>query len=75
MNDGAVLNGESDTSLHQIIALGGSAVGKSAMMPPYGASLTQDEIDDLILYLRVIAVPEYHKASSKSNGIWRTKPS
>lgn len=68
MNDGAVLNGESDASLHKVIALGGSGVGKSAMMPPYGKSLTEDEIDDLIAYMRVIAVPEYHKSSRLPKG-------
>jgi mono/diheme cytochrome c family protein len=74
MNDGAVLNGESDASLQKIIALGGSAVGKSAMMPPYGTSLTQDEINDLIAYMRVIAVPEYHRPSGKVHRTWRSKP-
>ncbi len=69
MNDGTVLNGESDASLKKIIALGGSAVGKSAMMPPYGTSLTEDEIKDLIAYMRVIAVPEYHPPSVKINRI------
>ena len=75
MNDGAVLNGKSDASLRKIIALGGSAVGKSAMMPPYGRSLTQDEIDNLIAYMRAIAVPEYRKPSGKATWIWRSKPS
>ena len=75
MNDGAVLNGEQDQSLRKIIALGGSAVGKSAMMPPYGKSLTPGEIDDLIAYMRAIAVPEYHKPSAKAIWIWRRKPS
>jgi mono/diheme cytochrome c family protein len=59
MNDGNILNKESDASLRKIIALGGSAAGKSAMMPPYGASLSDEEIDDLIAYMRVIAMPEY----------------
>ena len=73
MNDGTLLNGESDASLHAIIARGGSAVGKSAMMPPYGSTLTQDEIDDLISYMRVIAVPEYKKPTRKANSIWGRK--
>jgi mono/diheme cytochrome c family protein len=60
--------------LKQIIALGGSAVGKSAMMPPYGLTLTDDEINDVITYIRVIAVPEYHKASGKTNKTSRSKP-
>ncbi len=65
MNDGNILNKESDASLRKVIALGGSAVGKSAMMPPYGSTLSAEEIDDVIAYMRVIAVPEYHKGSSK----------
>ncbi len=75
MNDGAVLNGESDASLRKIIALGGSGVGKSAMMPPYGGSLTPGEIDGLIAYTRAIAVPEYHlrpvrpDKTQKNNGL------
>jgi hypothetical protein len=75
MNDGTVLNEESNASLEKAIALGGSAVGKSAMMPPYGKSLTPDEIKDLIVYMRAIAVPEYHKPSGKASRIWRSKPS
>ena len=59
MNDGATLNAESDAHLMQIIAQGGSAVGKSAMMPPYGRMLTQAEISDLVAYTRVIASPSY----------------
>jgi mono/diheme cytochrome c family protein len=58
-NDGSVLNGESDDFLQNIITLGGSAMGKSAMMPPYGKTLTQEEIRSLIAYARAIAVPPY----------------
>jgi cytochrome c oxidase cbb3-type subunit 3 len=68
MNDGSVLNSESDEYLQNIIALGGSAVSKSAMMPPYGETLTQDEIRDLIAYTRAIAQPAYQppaRAGSK----------
>ena len=71
MNDGNILNKESDASLHKIIAMGGSAVGKSAMMPPYGAMLSEEEINDLIAYIRVIAVPEYPKAAGKQTNIAR----
>jgi cytochrome c oxidase cbb3-type subunit 3 len=59
MNDGGTLNGESDDYLKNIITLGGSAVSKSAMMPPYGQTLTQEEIRDVIAYTRAIAQPEY----------------
>lgn len=60
MNDGAILNGQSDESLQKIISLGGSAVGKSAMMPPFGRTLTSGEIQALIAYTRAIAQPPYH---------------
>lgn len=75
MNDGAVFNGMSDASLQQAIALGGRATGKSAMMPPYGKSLTQDDIRDLIAYMRAIAVPTYGKSSAKGYRKRKGKPS
>jgi mono/diheme cytochrome c family protein len=59
MNDGATLNAEGDESLQKIITLGGSAMGKSAMMPLYGRTLTQEEIQALIAYARAIAQPPY----------------
>ena len=59
MNDGAVLNKESDEYLQNIITLGGSAVSRSAMMPPYGQVLTQHEIQQVITYTRAIAQPPY----------------
>ena len=70
LNDSAVLSKESDSTLRGIIAKGGSGVGKSAMMPPYGATLSQDEIDDVIAYIRVISAPEAPKpaANPKSTG-------
>jgi mono/diheme cytochrome c family protein len=63
MNDGTVLNGESDDYLENIIALGGSFVSKSAMMPPYGQMLTQQEIQQVVAYTRVIAQPAYQPAT------------
>ena len=59
MNDGAVLNGESDEYLQNIVTLGGSAMAKSAMMPPYGQELTQEEVHDVIEFTRAIAQPAY----------------
>ena len=75
MNDGNILNKESDAALRKVIAEGGSAVGKSAMMPPYGATLTNEEINDLIAYIRVIAVPDYHTTSGKETASPRNKSS
>jgi mono/diheme cytochrome c family protein len=58
-NDGKILNPLSDDYLSNIIGLGGSAMGKSAMMPPWGRTLSEDDIQDVIAFLRAIAVPPY----------------
>jgi len=59
LNDGSVLNGQSDEYLQNIIALGGSAMGKSPMMPPYGQTLKPEEIRAVIAFVRVISQPPY----------------
>jgi len=59
LNDGATLNTESDEYMQNIITLGGSAMGKSAMMPPYGRMLTAEEIRSVIAFTRAIAQPPY----------------
>lgn len=59
LNDGATLNAESDEFMQNIIALGGSAMGKSAMMPPYGRTLSAEEIRSVIAFVRAIAQPPY----------------
>ena len=61
MNDGEKLNGESDEYLQNIITLGGSALGKSSTMPPYGKTLSTAEIVDVIAFTRAIAQPGYRK--------------
>jgi mono/diheme cytochrome c family protein len=61
MNDGEKLNGESDEYMQNIITLGGSALGKSAMMPPYGKTLSPGEIQAVIAFTRAIAQPAYQK--------------
>lgn len=59
LNDGATLNAESDEFMQNIITLGGSALGKSAMMPPYGRMLSAEEIRSVIAFTRAIAQPPY----------------
>jgi mono/diheme cytochrome c family protein len=63
MNDGSVLNGLSDEFMQNIITLGGSAMGKSAMMPPWGRTLTQDEMRAVIAFARAIAQPPYQPSA------------
>jgi mono/diheme cytochrome c family protein len=59
LNDGATLNAESDQYMQNIITLGGSAMGKSAMMPPYGRMLSAEDIRSVIAFTRAIAQPSY----------------
>src|SRR5712692_7412310 len=59
LNDGATLNAESDEFIQNIITLGGSAMGKSAMMPPYGKMLSAEQIRSVIAFTRAIAQPPY----------------
>ena len=58
-SDGAVMNSLSDETLRSTIALGGSAVGKSALMPPWGRTLKPVDIDAVISFYRAIAQPAY----------------
>jgi mono/diheme cytochrome c family protein len=59
LNDGATLNRESDEFMQNVITLGGSALGKSAMMPPYGKMLSAEEIRSVIAFTRAVAQPPY----------------
>ena len=61
---GAVMNQLTDKFLMEIISKGGSAVGKSPMMPAWGGALKQSQVEDLVAYLRSIANPPY-KGSGK----------
>jgi mono/diheme cytochrome c family protein len=61
LNDGAALNSESDEFMRNIITLGGSAMGKSAMMPPYGRMLSAEEVHSVIAFTRAIAQPPFRQ--------------
>ena len=58
-NDGNAFNPLSDDLLRNVITLGGSAMGKSALMPAWGQTLSQRDVQSVIAFLRVIAVPAY----------------
>jgi mono/diheme cytochrome c family protein len=62
--DGETFNSLSDDFMRNTITLGGSAMGKSAIMPTWGQTLTQDEIRAVIAYARAVAQPPY-KASAR----------
>jgi len=61
--DGETLNPLSDEFLQNTITLGGEAMGKSTMMPPWGQTLRQDEIRALVAYIRAVAQPPYQPAA------------
>jgi mono/diheme cytochrome c family protein len=58
--EGDTLNKLSDAELTAIIGHGGPALNKSALMPPYGYTLSKTEIEALISYIRLISDPPYH---------------
>jgi cytochrome c6 len=61
--DGKLMNSFSDEFLINIISKGGAAVGKSSFMPGWGGVLKENQLQDLLAYLRSIASPP--KASGK----------
>ena len=53
------MNKFSDRFLFDIIAKGGTTVGKSAMMPGWGGQLQEKQLRDVVAYVRSIADPPY----------------
>ena len=57
--DGNYMNKLTDEHLFKTIKEGGAAVGKSPLMAPWGGTLTDDQIRDVIAFVRSIAKPPY----------------
>ena len=57
--DGAYMNQLSQEHLAKVIKNGGPAVGKSPIMPP-NPDLNDQQIDDLVAFVRTLAVPPYN---------------
>ncbi|HET7208359.1 MAG TPA: c-type cytochrome [Terriglobales bacterium] len=60
--EGETLNKMSDADLLAIINHGGPALNKSALMPPYGYTLSKSDIQALIAYIRAVSDPPYQRA-------------
>ena len=58
-SDGTRMNVLTDAYLFAIVKQGGPAVQKSQMMPPWGTQLKDQQIWDVIAYMRSLAVPRY----------------
>jgi len=50
--DSKSMAARTDDELFKVIKEGGLAINKSVLMPPWGASFTDNEIHDLVTYLR-----------------------
>jgi mono/diheme cytochrome c family protein len=60
--EGETLNKLADADLLAIISHGGPALNKSALMPPYGYTLSKSDIQALIAYIRAVSDPPYHSS-------------
>jgi len=58
-SDGNVMKGLSDAYLFKVIQQGGVAVGKAPTMAPWGGSLDDAQIWDLVAFIRTLADPAY----------------
>jgi mono/diheme cytochrome c family protein len=52
LTDKAYIGKLDDKYLFEIISKGGAAIGKSALMPPWGGSLTEADIRNIVAYIR-----------------------
>ena len=57
--DGSYMNALSNDELFKVISEGGAAVGKSPLMAPWGGSLSQEQIRDVVAFVRSLADPPY----------------
>ena len=62
--EGDTLNKMSDADLTSIIVHGGPALNRSALMPPYGDTLSAADVRALIAYTRAVADPPYQPAGT-----------
>ena len=67
LTDGSVMNPLSDAFIRNIVTLGGSALGKSPMMPPWGNTLSDQDIRAVTAYVRVVAEPPYQPSARPSS--------
>ncbi len=60
--EGNTFNKLSGSDLTAIIAHGGPALNRSALMPPYGSTLSKSDVQALIAYIRLVSDPPYQPA-------------
>jgi len=57
--DGQYMNALTDKYLFDIIKGGGAGLGKSPLMPPWASQLNDQDIWNVVAYIRTLAVPPY----------------
>jgi mono/diheme cytochrome c family protein len=57
--DGSYMNNLSNEHLFTVIKEGGPAVGKSPLMAPWGGSLSDEQVWDVVAFVRTLADPPY----------------
>ena len=57
--DGGYMNALSNDHIFKVVKEGGVAVGKSAMMAPWGSSISDEEIRGIVAFIRGLAEPAY----------------
>ncbi len=57
--DARTMSARSDADLFKVIKEGGLSISKSALMPPWGSTFTDDEIHGLVQYLRKLCKCKY----------------
>lgn len=62
--DAAFMSSRTDAQLEEVIRYGGISASKSAIMPPWGATLTDQEIKALLVYLRKLCNCKFEGAVS-----------
>jgi cytochrome c oxidase cbb3-type subunit III len=62
--DGAYMNTLKDDYLFKIVKEGGVSVGKSQLMPAWAAQIKDNEIHNVVAYIRTLAVPPYKPAAA-----------
>jgi mono/diheme cytochrome c family protein len=55
LSDPAFQKKKTDAELTDAIQRGGAGVGLSAMMPPWGRTLSPEQVEQVVLYLRSLA--------------------
>ena len=57
LSDAALQKAKTDTDFADAIRRGGAGVGLSPLMPPWGHTLSSQQIDEVVLYLRTLRKP------------------